>query len=264
MRLLIIGVLLCGVAVLAATVWLPTGASAAATATPNPSTARQVPHHAPVPTSPAPTAPTPAVAASTAPSTVVIRLHHGDTLWALARRYATTVTMLQQANGLGGSTLIHADADFRIPSTTSTIVVPATVVSAVATTHLAAAPVAFHRTAPRGTTAYRSTGQVAPTAAVERPAAGSVQQAAAAIFGSQYLCAANIITRESGWNIHATNSASGAYGLAQALPGSKMAAAGPDWRTNPATQLAWMRDYVTARYGGACNAWNFWQAHHWY
>jgi cell wall-associated NlpC family hydrolase len=96
------------------------------------------------------------------------------------------------------------------------------------------------------------------------PAAGSVRAAAAGVFGSQYGCAARIITRESGWKVTAANPASGAYGLAQALPGSKMARYGTDWRTNPVTQLRWMRAYVTTRYGGACNAWAFWHTHHWY
>ena len=84
------------------------------------------------------------------------------------------------------------------------------------------------------------------------------------MFGTGYGCAANIITRESGWNPHATNPSSGAYGLGQALPAGKMATAGPDWRDNPATQLAWMKTYVDTRYGGACPAWAWWQAHHWY
>lgn len=54
------------------------------------------------------------------------------------------------------------------------------------------------------------------------------------------------------------------YGLPQANPGWKMASAGPDWRTNPWTQLRWMRGYVDGRYGSSCAAWAFWQAHHWY
>jgi hypothetical protein len=59
---------------------------------------------------------------------------------------------------------------------------------------------------------------------------------AATVFGAQYDCAANIIDHESGWNVHATNPGPGhAFGLPQALPGDKMAAAGPDWRDNPAT-----------------------------
>ena len=92
-------------------------------------------------------------------------------------------------------------------------------------------------------------------------AAGSVQAAAQAIFGSQYSCAAWIIVRESGWNTYATNPYSGAYGIPQALPGSKMASAGADWQTNPVTQLRWMASYVSSSYGGACGAQAFWEAH---
>ena len=69
---------------------------------------------------------------------------------------------------------------------------------------------------------------------------------------------------ESGWNEHASNPGSGAYGIPQALPGSKMASAGPDWRNNAMTQIAWGLAYVGSRYGNPCRAWGFWQAHHWY
>ena len=77
-------------------------------------------------------------------------------------------------------------------------------------------------------------------------------------------CLAAIIDRESNWNHQAVNSRSGAYGLPQALPAHKMASAGPDWRTNPWTQLRWMRSYTRQRYGGSCSAWRFWQRNHWY
>lgn len=73
-----------------------------------------------------------------------------------------------------------------------------------------------------------------------------------------------IISHESGWNVHATNPSSGAYGLAQALPGSKMASAGADWKTNPKTQIKWAYDYMNSRYGSPNAAWSFWQTHHWY
>ena len=73
-----------------------------------------------------------------------------------------------------------------------------------------------------------------------------------------------IIDHESGWNPKATNPESGAYGLPQSLPGSKMASAGSDWRTNPITQLRWMKGYVNSVYGGARNAYNFWLQHHAY
>lgn len=72
-----------------------------------------------------------------------------------------------------------------------------------------------------------------------------------------------IVTHESGWRVNATNPSSGAYGLPQSLPGSKMASAGRDWRTNPITQLKWMKSYV-GRYGGGPGAAAFWRAHHWY
>lgn len=92
------------------------------------------------------------------------------------------------------------------------------------------------------------------------PSSGGASSIAAAVFGSQFQCAANIISRESGWSVTAENP-DGAYGLPQAYPGWKMASAGADWRTNPLTQLRWMRAYVDERYGGACAAWSFWEGH---
>ncbi|MER7518558.1 transglycosylase SLT domain-containing protein [Streptomyces sp. NPDC126499] len=80
----------------------------------------------------------------------------------------------------------------------------------------------------------------------------------------QFQCFSNIVDHESGWNYRATNPSSGAYGLVQALPGSKMSSAGADWRTNPATQIKWGLSYMDGRYGSPCGAWSFWQANHWY
>lgn len=73
-----------------------------------------------------------------------------------------------------------------------------------------------------------------------------------------------IVDHESGWNPKATNPSSGAYGLPQSLPGNKMAAAGSDWRTNPITQLRWMKSYVNSAYGGARQAYQFWLKNHAY
>lgn len=82
---------------------------------------------------------------------------------------------------------------------------------------------------------------------------------------TQYRCLSAIVEHESGWRLTARNRTSGAYGLPQALPGSKMAVAGADWRTNPTTQLRWATDfYIPARYGTACGAWRFWQEHRWW
>ncbi|RKT19251.1 transglycosylase-like protein with SLT domain [Streptomyces sp. 1114.5] len=94
---------------------------------------------------------------------------------------------------------------------------------------------------------------------------GTPQQIAAQIVpAGQLQCFSNIVFHESSWNPLAVNASSGAYGLVQALPGSKMASAGADWRTNPATQIKWGLDYMNSRYGSPCAAWSFWQAHHWY
>ncbi|MFF8288083.1 transglycosylase SLT domain-containing protein [Streptomyces sp. NPDC016309] len=82
--------------------------------------------------------------------------------------------------------------------------------------------------------------------------------------GDQFQCFSNIVDHESSWNYRATNASSGAYGLVQALPGSKMSSAGADWQTNPATQIKWGLNYMNERYGSPCGAWSFWQANHWY
>jgi hypothetical protein len=81
--------------------------------------------------------------------------------------------------------------------------------------------------------------------------------------GVQWQCLDSVWTRESGWAVSAAN-ASGAYGIPQATPGSKMASAGADWRTNPATQIAWGLSYIGAVYGNPCGAWSFWLSHYWY
>ena len=70
--------------------------------------------------------------------------------------------------------------------------------------------------------------------------------------------------KESGWNTSASNGSSGAYGIPQSLPGSKMASAGSDWQTNPATQIKWGLGYIQERYGSPCAAWGHSQATNWY
>lgn len=80
-------------------------------------------------------------------------------------------------------------------------------------------------------------------------------------------CLAAIVERETAgtWSPTVYNYAgSGAYGLPQALPGRKMASAGPDWRTNPLTQLEWMVGYTRSRYGSPCGALAFHNANGWY
>lgn len=83
---------------------------------------------------------------------------------------------------------------------------------------------------------------------------------------AQYNCLVNLWNGESNWNYLAENSGSGAYGIPQSLPGSKMAKFGDDWRTNPITQITWGLWYIDEVYGSPCNAWSTWQSRspHWY
>jgi peptidoglycan hydrolase-like protein with peptidoglycan-binding domain len=83
---------------------------------------------------------------------------------------------------------------------------------------------------------------------------------------AQFNCLNQLWIHESNWKVYATNPSSGAYGIPQSLPGNKMATAGSDWPTNPATQIEWGEDYIKSRYGTPCAAWSFWQAQspHWY
>jgi uncharacterized membrane protein len=81
--------------------------------------------------------------------------------------------------------------------------------------------------------------------------------------GTYFGCLLDLWNRESGWVYDAEN-ASGAYGIPQALPGSKMASAGADWQTDPATQISWGLGYIKAIYGNPCAAWAFEEANGYY
>lgn len=87
---------------------------------------------------------------------------------------------------------------------------------------------------------------------------------AAGISSSDYTYVDYIISKESGWSSTAANPMSSAYGLCQALPGSKMASAGSDWQTNAVTQMKWCNSYATSRYGSWASAYNFWISNHWW
>ncbi|MFI6016719.1 transglycosylase SLT domain-containing protein [Streptomyces sp. NPDC051287] len=114
-----------------------------------------------------------------------------------------------------------------------------------------------------------ATAGMALSAAPAQAATGSASSAQAIAHkmipdAAQFAAFSKIVSHESGWNPSATNGSSGAYGLVQALPGSKMASAGSDWKTNPATQIEWGLDYMNSRYGSPTAAWSFWQANGWY
>jgi hypothetical protein len=107
----------------------------------------------------------------------------------------------------------------------------------------------------------------APAAGIPDP--GTAQAIARAILQArgmgddQYSCLVSLWNRESHWNVYAFNK-DGAYGIPQALPGSKMASAGPDWQTNPTTQITWGLGYITGRYSTPCGAWQHSESTGWY
>ena len=109
----------------------------------------------------------------------------------------------------------------------------------------------------------------APQPAASAPS-GSPQQIAEQMlsqFGwssGQFSCLQPLWALESGWNIYASNPGSGAYGIPQALPGSKMASAGPDWQSDAATQIRWGLTYIQGTYGSPCAAWSHEEADGWY
>jgi hypothetical protein len=116
--------------------------------------------------------------------------------------------------------------------------------------------------------AARAAGSQATTSTLA--ASGSPRQIAQAMLGSfgwsssQFSCLDPLWAHESGWSVSAYNAGSGAFGIPQALPGSRMASAGPDWQTNAATQIKWGLDYIKGTYGSPCGAWSHEEATGWY
>ena len=146
--------------------------------------------------------------------------------------------------------------------------------SASHTVHIVGAPkLASTASATAATSTSTSSGGSASAGApvnVPPPNPGTAQSIAYNMMPSfgfdpkaQFGCLDNIWARESGWRYNAEN-ASGAYGIPQALPGSKMASSGADWQTNPATQINWGLGYIKSTYGTPCNAWAFWQSNGYY
>ena len=120
-------------------------------------------------------------------------------------------------------------------------------------------------TAAAAAAAAAAAGAVPTTYSGEDPRSLAKTLVAAQGWGdSEYQCLVLLWNRESQWNPYAENASSGAYGIPQALPGSKMASAGADWRTNPITQINWGIGYIKGRYGTPCSAWAHSNAVGWY
>ena len=103
------------------------------------------------------------------------------------------------------------------------------------------------------------------TTAAGNAALGERMAAADGWTGAQWACLDALWTRESGWRTEIWNTAgSGAYGIPQSLPAGKMASAGGDWMTNPATQIRWGLSYIASAYGTPCGAWAHETSAGWY
>ena len=126
------------------------------------------------------------------------------------------------------------------------------------------------RAAARQQASATAAAPAAPAARAPVTASGPPQQTARGMLGSygwsasQFSCLQPLWNAESGWNASASNPSSGAYGIPQALPGSKMASAGADWQTSPATQIRWGLGYIRSVYGSPCSAWSHEEAYGWY
>ncbi|WP_425956158.1 G5 domain-containing protein [Xylanimonas sp. McL0601] len=115
-----------------------------------------------------------------------------------------------------------------------------------------------------GSGSSTSSGSSGPTMSGSPRAIGQQLAAARGWTGSQWQCLDSLFQRESGWNPNAQNPSSGAYGIPQALPGSKMGSVASDWRTNAATQITWGLNYIAGTYGTPCGAWGHSQSSGWY
>lgn len=130
----------------------------------------------------------------------------------------------------------------------STNTTPAPVAQKAVTTTQAATPSPAASSTPAAPPVSVSPGSAQAEAANQMQAFG---------WGADQLaCLIPLWQKESGWNVLAANPSSGAYGIPQSLPGSKMASAGADWQTNPATQIKWGLGYIKDRYQTPCGAWN--------
>ncbi|MFJ6214235.1 transglycosylase SLT domain-containing protein [Streptomyces sp. NPDC092296] len=149
-----------------------------------------------------------------------------------------------------------------MPRLRSTVAVAATAASLASVAAFAAPAASAATMSTRTATAQSHAAQSSALAATSTSGVRAMAQSI--VPAGQWAAFDAIISHESSWNPSAVNASSGAYGLGQALPGSKMAAAGSDWKTNPATQAKWALSYMNDRYGSPNNAWAFWQTHHWY
>jgi hypothetical protein len=194
-----------------------------------------------------------------------------DSLTANSAQQAGTGLRLSGSDALSSQDLISRTQSARRRQ--QSLALTARLAAARRAERLAAAAAAQQRAqpTPAPSSSPAPSASPSPSAPPAPPApSGSPQQIALGMLGSygwssgQFSCLVSLWNQESGWNVEATNPASGAYGIPQALPGLKMASAGPDWQTDATTQIRWGLGYIKGTYGSPCGAWAHEQADGWY
>lgn len=178
--------------------------------------------------------------------------------------------------GFDLASYVRADGDLGISTITAVqekmniLAAQRAVAERAAARRAAARRAAARRAAQRAAARRAAARRAARTSATSAQPSGSPQQIAASMLGSfgwsssQFSCLDSLWGHESGWNPYAMNPTTGAYGIPQAVPGSKMSAAGADWQSNAATQIRWGLGYIQADYGSPCGAWSHEEATGWY
>jgi hypothetical protein len=182
-------------------------------------------------------------------------------------------TRVAQADTMSGAQLVIKSERVRFGLQHSEDAAAAKAAAAQAAAKTAAAKAAATKAAAARAAAAAARQAAAKQTVVPQQAAqpsGSPQQVAEQMLGqfgwsgSQFSCLQPLWERESGWDVTAENPSSGAYGIPQALSGSLMASAGPDWQNDAATQIRWGLTYIQGRYGSPCGAWAHEEADGWY
>lgn len=169
------------------------------------------------------------------------------TIWAVLTGFVLTLILLPNASGLENSPLIEPAPDETVVAGAYALISGAIFSSDLALVSAASRQVELARTA---------TGA--------KKVAKSILTDEYGFSEKQYECLNQLWTQESHWNYKARNRKSGAHGIAQALPASKMDVVGTDWRTNPVTQIRWGIRYISIRYETPCKAWAKHKRSNWY
>jgi hypothetical protein len=171
------------------------------------------------------------------------------------------VAQVSNAAAAKVSVVAPANVSVGAPAKLSIAVPASLAATAIALTPKAATPIAL---TPKAVTPKAATPIALPAIAGTPRQMAYAVAVRAGLSAQQWSCLSQLWQQESKFQTTVRNGRSGAYGIPQALPASRMASAGADWRTNPVTQIQWGLRYISTRYGTACTAWSHWKRYRWY